>query len=313
MGCLISRLRFSGCFVLFCGIIGVNLHYRCHFRRTDFMDHNDNRLTKDAIKDHRFWNLSLKISDSALDIALRSTVEDNSLILRHFDSAATSVSKALEEAVYDNPLLLCDFGRTDVVVDCPRLAFVPDYIAGDSDRLEKAASMLWPGDGTGKLIANNIARVGAALIMKLDSDIAGLIARTFNNPPVYHRLTPLCRYYSFQSRAVNNIKLFVNLSDDTVDIVAFSNDGMLLANTFRTTTVADALYYSLAVARICGFDQLNDEIMLSGDRTTRDSLTPLLRQYVNYVMPLIFPSDVYRHGKESLAAPFELIILPLCE
>ena len=44
------------------------------------MEQNDNRLTKDAISDHRFWNLSLKISDSALDIALRSTVEDNSLI-----------------------------------------------------------------------------------------------------------------------------------------------------------------------------------------------------------------------------------------
>lgn len=150
-------------------------------------------------------------------------------------------------------------------------------------------------------------------MMKLDSDIAGFIARTFNNPPVCHRLTPLCRYFSFQSRAVNNIKMFVNVSPDAVDIVAFSNNGLLLANTFRTTTVADALYYCLAVARSCGFDQLNDEMMLSGDRAVRDSLTPLLRQYVNYVMPLVFPSDIYRHGKEALAAPFELIILPLCE
>lgn len=279
------------------------------------MEQNDNRLTKDAIRDHRFWNLSLKISDSALDIALRSTVEDNSLILRHvgFDRAAMSVPKALEEAVYDNPLLLCDFGRVDVVVDCPRLAFVPAAVASDGDRLEKAASLLWPGDDTGKLIVNDIPRAQAALMMKLDSDIAGFIARTFNNPPVCHRLTPLCRYFSFQSRAVNNIKMFVNVSPDAVDIVAFSNNGLLLANTFRTTTVADALYYCLAVARSCSFDQLNDEMMLSGDRAVRDSLTPLLRQYVNYVMPLVFPSDIYRHGKEALAAPFELIILPLCE
>lgn len=279
------------------------------------MEQNDNRLTKDAIRDHRFWNLSLKISDSALDIALRSTVEDNSLILRHidFDRAAMSVPKALEEAVYDNPLLLCDFGRVDVVVDCPRLAFVLAAVASDGDRLEKAASLLWPGDDTGRLIVNDIPRAQAALVMKLDSDIAGFIARTFNNPPVCHRLTPLCRYFSFQSRAVNNIKMFVNVSPDAVDIVAFSNNGLLLANTFRTTTVADALYYCLAVARSCGFDQLNDEMMLSGDRATRDSLTPLLRQYVNYVMPLVFPSDIYRHGKEALAAPFELIILPLCE
>lgn len=279
------------------------------------MEQNNTRLTKDSISNHRFWHLSLKISDSALDIALRSTVEDNSLILRHidFDRAAMSTAKALEEAVYDNPLLLCDFGHVDVIVDSEHFAFVPENVTADSNRLDKAARLLWPGDTDSKLIVNTIARAGASLVMKLDSAIANFIARTFNNPPVYHRLTPLCRYFSFQSRAVNNIKIFINVSPSTVDIVAFSNSGLLLANSFPAATPTDALYYCLAVARSCGFDQLNDEIMLSGDRKTRDSLTPLLRQYVNYAMPLVFPSDIYRHGKESLTAPFELIILPLCE
>jgi hypothetical protein len=45
----------------------------------------------------------------------------------------------------------------------------------------------------------------------------------------------------------------------------------------------------------------------------REAIMPELRRYINYVMPVIFPSAMFRAGREAMNAPFELIVLPLCE
>jgi hypothetical protein len=53
--------------------------------------------------------------------------------------------------------------------------------------------------------------------------------------------------------------------------------------------------------------------LVCGDVALREQIMPELRRFVNYVMPVIFPSTMFRAGKEALNAPFELILLPLCE
>ena len=72
----------------------------------------------------------------------------------------------------------------------------------------------------------------------------------------------------------------------------------------------DAVYYILASRENLRLPD-TDEIMISGDRTTRAAITPVLRRYVRYVMPAIFPSVMFRAGRASLSAPFELIVAPL--
>ena len=63
----------------------------------------------------------------------------------------------------------------------------------------------------------------------------------------------------------------------------------------------------------CGMNQTTDEMHITGDKQTRNILLPELRQYVRNVMQVIFPADLLRLGNDVMAAPFDLIILPLCE
>jgi hypothetical protein len=56
-----------------------------------------------------------------------------------------------------------------------------------------------------------------------------------------------------------------------------------------------------------------DEIILAGDPASRAALSPLLRRYVRYVMPAIFPSTMFRAGRAALRTPFELVVAPLVE
>lgn len=60
-------------------------------------------------------------------------------------------------------------------------------------------------------------------------------------------------------------------------------------------------------------DPMVDEVQLAGSKTTRDSLKPLLRKYVNYVMPVIFPAAAMKLGDDAIKAPFDLILQSICE
>jgi hypothetical protein len=124
---------------------------------------------------------------------------------------------------------------------------------------------------------------------------------------------PLCRYFGIKNRLGNAGKFHIHLSDESIDIIAYGADGLLMANTFASTDVNDDLYYVLAAARSLDFDNNNDQMLLSGNAARREALIPLLRRYISYVMPVIFPSAMFKAGKDSLSAPFELITLPLCE
>lgn len=83
-----------------------------------------------------------------------------------------------------------------------------------------------------------------------------------------------------------------------------------------TTTIAsadDALYYLMAALHTCDLSPADVEIMLCGDNALRQKLTPMLRKFVGYVMPVVIPSAIFRAGKDALEAPFPLMLIPLCE
>lgn len=276
---------------------------------------NDQRLTKDMIGQPRLWRMAMLIDADALDVILYSTVEDNSLIYRHIplDRAAQSRLKAVEDAVYDNDLLLCDFDRVDCVLRTPRYAFVPAGGDADTALADAAARELWGRYDAERETIVNSTGTGTTLVMSVDRDLAGFIGRTFNNAPIHHCLTPLCRYFASTSRRGNTSKMHIHVRGNMLDIIAFGDGALKLATSHRVSCADDALYYIMASAGVCGFDVTTDEMLLNVDASMRADLTTALRQYVNYVMPIIFPSAMFKAGKESLNAPFELIVIPICE
>lgn len=270
-------------------------------------------LSKEMIADPRLWRLSIKIGENAMEVVLHSSVEENSLIYRRigFDQAAASPLKAIEDIIYDNTLLLCDFGKTDCIISTDRFTLLPGDFTSDVLQ-QKIAATMWHDDSL-HIISNDLADCNAILLMAIDDGTANFLTRTFNNPALLHPLTPLCRYFCHKSRLGNTGKMYVHFRDCTLDILSFGRDGLKIANTYRFADSNDAVYYILATAKTTGFSSAEDELLLSGSPSTREEVTPILRKYISYVMPVIFPSAMFKAGKESLNAPFETIVLPLCE
>ncbi len=276
----------------------------------------DTVLGKDLISEPRMWNLAMRLNPAQLDVMLYNGSRPDSLIYRRMplDTSSATWIKALEETIYDNPLLLGDFNSTHIIVDTTRVTVVPEEVTADTDMQETVADMLLPDDDADEeLITSLIPSLSVAMMMKMPEETATFLRRTFNNPAIMHHLVPLCRYFFNSSKLGHTGRVYVNLRQKSLDILAFGNDRLLLANTFEFDNITDAVYYIMACRETLGCSDRNNEVLLAGNAEVREELTPILREYIGYVMPAIFPSTMFKAGKEALTAPFDLIVLPLCE
>lgn len=277
-------------------------------------ENNKGRLTTDLISHPLMYRMGLMVTSTSVDVVITSRVNDNGLLFRHIDfPAGADPMTALEETVYDNPLLTSDFYEIYVLVDNNRF-FAMDAVAANENEIRKRIELLWPEDKSGvKLEAlvtpaeqgRNVV-VGAA-----SSALLKFLRRTFNNPAVEHRMGVLTRYYAVKNRLGNMGKIHVRLGEETTDILVFGHQGLLLVNTYPTKTTDDAAYFTLAVAKQFDFDNENDRIYVTGDGEVRDAYMAEMRRFVNMVLPEIMPTELTAPSSETGKVPFELLAYPL--
>lgn len=270
-------------------------------------------LNKELIQNPRLWRLELRIERSMLHVLLFNSIEDNSLIYRkiELDESQPSHLKALENAIYENPLLLSDFDRIDCVIDTNTFVVIPAEINDESLR-QQILETSFP-EFKGEMIVCDLNNVGASILMGVETDVLRFLRRTFNNPRLHHHLAPLAQYFFHKSKLGNNAKMYAVLRKQHIDLFAFADRALKLANTFTYRDPLDAVYYILSCRKQLQMSPTNDELFITGSTTTRETITPILRKHLSFVMPVIFPSEMFKAGKEAMKAPFDLIVIPLCE
>lgn len=259
-------------------------------------------LDKETIKEPRSSRLALRLGHDSLHALAYNPDDTASAIYRRLplESSSASLMKSLEEVVYDNPVLLSDFLQIDILIDTPRFAIVPDdIIAGDSDMTQ---SLLIKAIGeeaaSGEVIVDDMTHIGATIVMSVDSDITAFMRRTFNNPTIRHNLSPQCRYFFDKNRIDNAGKMYVNLRRDAMDIIVLGNDSLRMANTFRFRDIMDAVYYIMACREMLDLDPAGNELLIAGDEALRDEITPILRKFLGYVMPVVPPAYVPKDDEQ---------------
>lgn len=264
------------------------------------------------------WRLAIRLGTDTLDTVLYSPHHDGSLIHRALplDPAAPSRLKALETCVYDNQLLLGDFARISCVIESrqtlilpPGLDSVTDDAAADARSLIFGAS--FPGFA-GETFLSPTGMADTAIMSGDPDGVLPFLRRTFFNVQISSHLSPLCRYFLSTAGRASGQRLYAVLRAGAVDIVVTERGRLLMANTFDAPRASDAAYFILAVREMLEMPPAA-ETMLAGAAALREGVSPILRHFLPAVMPVIFPSVMFRAGKEALNSPFDLIILPLCE
>lgn len=276
----------------------------------------DAKLTTDLITRPSLYRLVIIVADNAIDVTITSRVDDDSVIHRHipFQNDADPVA-AIEETIYDNPLLTADFSSVNVIVDTQRF-FVMATDDATPEQIRLNIDALWSPARTGltlEPLVNSIETDRVSIVSAPSRRLLAFLRRTFPACNIIHRVAVLARYYAIKNRLGNMGKIHSVISPGRTDIIIFGRDGLLMANTFSTPTLDDAAFYTLAAARHLGFDNDADRIIVAGDRDLREPYIENLRRFVSIVMPDIFPTAFAALGERARKIPFETIAVHLIQ
>lgn len=267
-----------------------------------------------TIENPRLWRLSLLINGETMTAVLNSTVADASLF--HFSiplNPTLAPAKALEEAIYATPMLLADYARIDIFCSTESYTVVPAGLSKESAVISGELAHIAEPDVDCSTHIDDTA-TDARIVWAQSAQLTNFLGRTFRNVPLRAHISPLLHFFHSRAESGNGPKLFVHLTPNKIDVVAFDTGAHLLhCSTHTITGVNDAVYYILAIADRHGMLPDNADILLCGDALMRQNILPMLRRYTNSAMPMIFPSAALRAGRDAFSAPFPLIVAPLCE
>lgn len=274
-------------------------------------------LDKDSVKSPQRSRLGLSLDGAVLHVMVKDSIADAPVYAMFpLDMSLGSTTRALEEIIYNNPVILSDFARVDVLLNSSEFVLVPDeVVSGGTEFCESvvSASLADTDQDNVTTVESAIEGSGCTLLVKYDRDLVDFVRRTFNNPRIAHPLSVLTRHYIDSAALGTAGKMYVNMHDDKLDIVVFTDRGLSLLNTFSFYDPMDAVYYIMAVRSELGIEQTTGELYLSGKVSLRESITPALRSYIGYVMPYVTPVSLIRAGAAAAEAPFDLTLLLLCE
>ena len=262
-------------------------------------------LSKDMIPQPELWRCAMEFGSDRLDVALFPPVATERLIHRTIllNPDAPSHEKAVQEAIYANPLLLSDFARIDALIDNSEFAVVPSETAQkvEPEAILESASV----DLTDKIVEVSQPDDSISIVFAVPAALAGFIRRTFFNVRINHSLAPLI------ATRLHTPAVFASITDTKVDIIATDDNNLLLANSIRCSAPEDATYYIVAVRNNMPIEQ--PAIILAGNSSKTDTIETYLTKYAVAPERAEVPTALARLGKDAMTLPQSLTALLSCE
>lgn len=263
--------------------------------------------------DTTICNLVMRVGPARFEAAVYTAVGEGEFRLFSFPLGLSGRAPldAIQEAVYDTPLLLSDFRRSFCIIETPHILITPSEIPeADAARL---FALQWP-EAKGRVRHTGIGVSNARMTYAIDPGLEGFFSRTFSpEMQVEPALAPLVKYLSTRSGRGSSARMVCNLRPESLDLIVLQGSHLRMANTFRYDKPMDAFYYIMASRKSLGLDPATDEMYLTGTQHVREQLSPMLQRYIARVMPVIFPPQMFNAGREALTAPFDMIVTPICE
>ena len=129
------------------------------------------------------------------------------------------------------------------------------------------------------------------------------------NPALYHPLTAAGNYLAHRNRTGDPRRSYALLAPDQMLLFGFSADGTLrLANRYGITGAADAAYFIMAATA----DHTPAAMLIGGDNAMRNEITPLLRTYMDPILPLTISDDLLHLRRMAPEAPVDMLMGRRC-
>lgn len=252
--------------------------------------------------DHTVWRLLLTVGmkdmrATFLDTKTGRLVPYSS---RTWQCDDADVLKNIEDAVYEDPMLLDDYDVSIFIRPKVTLFVPPQEYAGRDDRIAEALSLV---DGSeNKDIWSE--PIGEALALySTPGGVKGFLSRSFLTEDVHHALCPVVEEFTRKAAMAGGERMWVSLEENRLDVAAFREGRLLMANTWDFSHPADAAYYILYAWKTLEFSPSEAELSISGCKPVRDEIMPILRNYLTYVRLTMFPARITKALRDNISLP----------
>lgn len=276
---------------------------------------NQTALDKDMIPQPELWKLALNITSDRMDVGLYPPLTREEMMWRTFpfDPATASPLRAIEDIIYDNPLLFSDFKRVDCIID--NVPAIPVPAEADEEEAMRLYSLstACETDSSDRVELFTTGTVNSRIALVQNRDIRAFLTRTFYNARFDSSLAALCRYFAGRPDAPLAPAVYAPVCGNRMTLIAIDGRRLLTANEFRFEKPIDAIYYIIASMSRLGLDIRTTDAFVSGASDPESEFGTLLRRFLPQAAPIPFPTLRYRATKSTLLAPLPLTIRPLCE
>ncbi|MCI9607244.1 MAG: DUF3822 family protein [Muribaculaceae bacterium] len=258
-------------------------------------------ITKEMIPQPELWRCAMEINASSIEVVLLPPVDSEralytSIIL---NPEAPSHEKAVQEAIYANPVLLSDFKRVDALFDCEDITFVPSQLL---QRVEAESVCSASGINTdGKRIECDELPGGVTSIYAVDAALIGFIRRTFFNVRTAHRLSPIV------SNAMNSDGLLAVIERSRLDIIGTADGKLQMARTIRCKTPQDATYFIIATRK--SLELHGAPLLFAGSGEDADTVRGYVERYCEKPLTAEAPALPAVPDRDTLNIPRSLSAL----
>lgn len=244
----------------------------------NFVVMQDSRLQSELIARPERWHLGMLISDTELDIAVIPGPEagaDARVVYRHcpFAPEATDRLRAVEDIIYDNPLLLGDFKSVTCLMSHPDYAVMPPML--DAEERREVFDIACPeaGEPVTETMCSN-----AVMLSAPPDDLVGFLRRTFFQIRIMH---PLALTVRSLAAPLAGDSVLAALYGNRVELTLMRGDMLVVTNCMEIRDTADAAYYLLAAMQTFGLSRRLTPVILTSHNSVQaaaagDMLTPLL-------------------------------------
>lgn len=255
--------------------------------------------------------LSIRLMPDGFSFSTHNVLVEDSFTYReiHFGSTSNYLA-ALEESIHQTEELLLPYRLVEIIVASSRFTLIPSELYHEKTAADWYSFTVTPKQE--KILTDRLEHTGALNVYGIEEDVYAFLNRTFSTPRFHHHQSILCEYFAIKSKMGNSDKMICQPRHGMIDILCFSKGRLRLANTVEYRHLNDAVYYILSVWSNLKMNQATDTLHLTGDQKQISDLTSLLNPYIGSISPVVFPTQMFNLGKESLDAPFDIIALPLC-
>lgn len=262
-------------------------------------------LTKDLIADTTLWRLILRIENQRLSALLLGPESVERSVLFHSEKLTDDSAKALENAVYDNPLLLSDFAAIDIII-ANSDAFVSPILA--TELREQMAEAMLPDYCELRHIDSQDINNTTELIYAVNEEKYNFTTRTFASARFHHSMAIDAKYlYHRNARGGSSAHLYA-LCEDNGELILIGFDAasnLSVLSRPNAPTANDCAYFTLATGCLDGPISVGGKPALRNDvcsclRTIRPDAT---------VLPLTLPEDLLHLRRLAPEANFDMLFI----